>query len=227
MRILPEFEIKIRREIRDARAKDPLVSVVSIQEQLAKKFEQTFSRKYLAKLAHKVAREGLIEADRTKLEERMQFTRENYRMMRERLLKIIYWKPEDGGKPPMNKDVNEAAKNIVMMDLAILQAEAAAGMYRKPIEALAKEIHYEPVPVEVRTVIIAAWQRGDCCRCRRLRRWFLRRRSRLCRHVNRLRKEQHYRERYARNDKRSNRRIEAAPHKFPPALPKLSSALGV
>jgi hypothetical protein len=40
----------------------------------------------------------------------MQLTRENYRMMRERLLRIIYWKSEDGGKPPANRDVNEAAQ---------------------------------------------------------------------------------------------------------------------
>jgi hypothetical protein len=113
----------------------------------------------------------LIEADRTKLEERMQFTRENYRMMRERLLKIIYWKPEDGGKPPANRDVNEAVKNIVMMDLAILQAEAAAGMYKKPVEALAREFRYDPLTAEVRTIVIAAWKRGGCCRWRRLRGW--------------------------------------------------------
>jgi hypothetical protein len=47
-------------------------------------------------------------------------------------------KEEYAGKLPANRDVNEAAKNIVMMDLAILQAEAAAGMYKKPIEVLAK-----------------------------------------------------------------------------------------
>jgi len=47
----------------------------------------------------KVERQALQEADRTKLEDRMQFTRENYRMMRERLLKIIYSKPEDGANP--------------------------------------------------------------------------------------------------------------------------------
>ena len=36
------------------------------------------------------AREGLIEADRTRIEERMNFTRDNYRLMREALFKIIY-----------------------------------------------------------------------------------------------------------------------------------------
>ena len=119
MRIVSELDHKIRREIRDARAIDPLVSVVDLQEHLEEKFNRTFSRKYIAKLAFKVERQALQEADRTKIEQRMQFTRENYRMMRERLLKILYWKPEDGGKPPADRDVNEAAKNIVMMDLAI------------------------------------------------------------------------------------------------------------
>jgi hypothetical protein len=105
MRILPPLEEKIRREIRDARAKDPLVSVVALQDQLEKQFN-----------------------DRTKIEERINFTRENYRLVRERLGQILWWKPEYGGTPPGYRDVNEAAKNIVMMDLAILQAEAAAGM---------------------------------------------------------------------------------------------------
>jgi acyl-CoA reductase-like NAD-dependent aldehyde dehydrogenase len=160
MRIVPELDHKIRREIRDARAKDPLVTVVDLQEQLEKQFNRTFSRKYIAKLAMKVERQALVEADRTKLEERMQFTRENYRMMRERSLKIIYWKSEDGGKPPGNRDVNEAAKNIVMIDLAIHQAEAAAGMYKKPVEVLAREVRYDPLPPETRMIVIAAWERG-------------------------------------------------------------------
>jgi hypothetical protein len=166
MRIVPELDHKIRREIRDARARDPLISVVALQAQLEKEFNRTFTRKYIAKLAQKVERQGLVEADRTKLEERINFTRENYRMMRERLLEIIYWHPPENledlraFKPPLNKDVIEAAKNLVMMDLAILQAEAAAGMYKKPIEVLAREIHYEPLPGEVRAVVIAAWTRG-------------------------------------------------------------------
>ena len=46
------------------------------------------------------------------------------------------------------------------MDLAILNAEAAAGMYKKPVEVLAREIHYEPLPPDVRMLVIAAWERG-------------------------------------------------------------------
>jgi hypothetical protein len=47
-----------------------------------------------------------------------------------------------------------------MMDLALLSAEIVNGMYKKPIEALAREIHYEPLPPEVRVAVIAAWTRG-------------------------------------------------------------------
>jgi hypothetical protein len=33
-----------------------------------------------------------------------------------------------------------------MMDLALLSAEIASGMYKKPIEAIAREMHYDPLP---------------------------------------------------------------------------------
>jgi hypothetical protein len=122
---------------------------------------RTFTRKYIAKLAFKVECRALREADRTKIEERINFTRENYRLVRERLGQILRWKPEYRGKPPGYRDVNEAAKNIVMMDLAILQAEAAAGMYKKPIEVLAREVHYGPLSAEVRAIVIAAWTHGQ------------------------------------------------------------------
>jgi hypothetical protein len=163
MRVLPPVEEEIRRVVRDARAKDPLITVSGLEHALEKHFQRGFSHQYVSKIADKVAREGLVEADRTRIEDRMNFTRENYRMMRERMLKIIYWNPEEhheSVRAPLNKDVIEAAKNVVMMDLALLNAEIANGMYKKPVELLAKEIHYQPLPDEIRAVIIAFWKRG-------------------------------------------------------------------
>ena len=90
MRILPPVEEEIRRILRDERAKDPLISVARLKAALEEHFDRGFSHQYVSKIADKVAREGLIEADRTRIDERLNFTRENYRMMRERLLKIIY-----------------------------------------------------------------------------------------------------------------------------------------
>ena len=90
MRILPPVEEEMRRVVRDERAKDPLISVARLEAALEKHFNRGFSHNYASKIADKVAREGLIEADRTRIEERMNFTRDNYRLMREALFKIIY-----------------------------------------------------------------------------------------------------------------------------------------
>jgi hypothetical protein len=161
MRILPPVEEEIRRIVRDERAKDPLITVSGLEAALEKHFERGFSHQYVSKIADKVAREGLVDTDRTRIEDRMNFTRENYRMMRERMLKIIYWNPEEhheSVRAPLNKDVIEAAKNVVMMDLALLNAEIANGMYKKPVEALAKEIRYDPLPEDVRVVVIQSWK---------------------------------------------------------------------
>ena len=163
MRILPAIEEEIRRVVRDERAKDPLITVAGLEKALEEHFGRGFSHQYVSKIADKVAREALVVADRTQIEERMNFTRENYRMMREALLKIVYWNRNttDKGAPrPLARDVAEAAKNVVMLDLALLKAEIETGMYKKPIEALAKDITYQPLPEEIRTVVITSWRRG-------------------------------------------------------------------
>jgi hypothetical protein len=85
MRVLPPVEEEIRRIIRDERAKDPLITVSGLEQALEKRFQPGFSRRYVAKVADKVARQALVDIDRMKIEERLDFTRENYRMMREEL----------------------------------------------------------------------------------------------------------------------------------------------
>jgi hypothetical protein len=163
MRILPAKEEEFRRVIRDARAKDPLITVAGLERVLEDHFKRGFSYNYVSKIADKIAREGLVEIDRAKIEERMAFSRENYRMMREELLKVVYWSPDaapEGHRQPRAQDRIEAAKTVVMMDLALLQAEITNGLYKKPIEEIAKAFAYEPLPGEVRVAVIAAWQRG-------------------------------------------------------------------
>ena len=68
---------------------------------------------------------------------------------------------------PITLDRVEAAKAVVMMDLAVLNAEMAAGLYKKPIEELAKAFAFEPLPGEVRVAVIAPGSVEDCCRRRR------------------------------------------------------------
>lgn len=160
MRIVPPVEQEIRRVIRDERAKDPLIPITKLQENLERHFNREFSRQYLAKMSQKVARQTVVEVDRAKLEERLAFTRENYRMMREELMKVIYWSedtaPEDQ-RPPRHQDRVEAAKAVAMLDLALLRTEIECGMYKKPIELIAKEFRYDPLPDDVRTIVIQSF----------------------------------------------------------------------
>jgi hypothetical protein len=163
MRILPPFEEKIRHSIRDELAKKPTITMTALKEQLEKDYGRDFHFSYLRKLVGKVRNEISHEIDTAAIEPRLAELRENYRVMRDALLKIVYWTPEDhveGMPRPLAKDRVEAAKSVVMLDLAILNAEAAAGLFKKPIDVLAREIHYEPLAPEVRMVIIAAWKRG-------------------------------------------------------------------
>jgi hypothetical protein len=160
MRILPPFEEKIRHSIRDELAKKPTITMTALKERIEKDFGRDFHFSYLRKLVGKVRNEISHEIDTAKIEPRLAELRENYRVMREALLKIVYWQEGDPPPKPLARDKVEAAKSVVMMDLALLQAEAAAGLYRKPVEEMAKTIHYEPLPDEVRMVVIAAWKRG-------------------------------------------------------------------
>ena len=83
----------------------------------------------------------------------MKVTRENHRIARDELLKILH-----SGAP--SKDRVEAAKALVMLDLAVFKAEIETGMFKKPVDQLVKEYRYDPLPDEVRAVIIASWKRG-------------------------------------------------------------------
>lgn len=164
MRILPPFEEKIRHSIRDELAKKPTITMIALKEQLEKEYGRDFHHTYLRKLVGKVRNQITHEIDRAQIEPRLAELRENYRVMRDELLKIVYWTPSLNDMPgipkPLARDRVEAAKSVVMLDLAILNAEAAAGMYKKPIEVIAKEFRFEPLPDEVRFEIIASWKRG-------------------------------------------------------------------
>jgi hypothetical protein len=120
--------------------------ITKLQENLERRFNREFKHQYLAKLPEKVARQTLVEIDRAQIEQRMAFTRENYRMDREKLMEIMYWDKDahPGERPPQKRDVVEAAKSVAMLDLALLKAEIETGMYKKPIEKLAADIRYDP-----------------------------------------------------------------------------------
>lgn len=62
---MPAVELEIRRAIRDERAKYPLMPITKFQEWLEERFGRTFKSAYLTTVSKKVARQTLIEIDRT------------------------------------------------------------------------------------------------------------------------------------------------------------------
>lgn len=155
MRILPPVEEEMRRVIRDARAADPLISVAGLEQVLEQRFNRGFSRKYVKKLADKVHRQAIMQADRTQIGERMNTTREKFRIASNRLLQVIQ------APSALNKDVIEASKNFAMLELALMQAEITNGFYKQPMDAIVREFRYDPLPPEVRGIVVAAWIRGN------------------------------------------------------------------
>ena len=137
--------------------------MTALKERLEEVFGRDFDYEYIRKLTGKARNEIVHDVDRATIEPRLAELRENYRLMREELLKIVYWNPETAtpGLPkPLARDRVDAAKSVVMLDLAVLNAGAAAGMFKEPFDQLLKEFQYEPLPDEVRAVIIASWTRG-------------------------------------------------------------------
>lgn len=85
-----------------------------------------------------------MEIDHTWIERRMSFTRANCRIMREELLQIIYSQPDPENpseRPPGKMTIVEAARTVMMLDLALLKAEIKMGLIKKPVGDIVKEIH--------------------------------------------------------------------------------------
>jgi hypothetical protein len=152
-RFAPTYEDRLKREIRDVIAIDPIATIPEITERLNQRLNHSSDPRHIKRLRDKVTHQIFIESDCLQIEQPMNITRENHRISREALLEIIY------SRVPSKARV-EAAKALVMPDLAVFKAELETGMFKKPVEVLAKEIRYDPVPEDVRVVMIALWKRG-------------------------------------------------------------------
>jgi hypothetical protein len=86
--------------------------------------------------------------------------RETYRIARERLLQVLYWTPTNtfGISKPMSRDIVQATKNLVMLDIAVLNAEVANGLYKNLDEAAAT-LKYPALPEEQRGTIVSAFEK--------------------------------------------------------------------
>ncbi|AVT83675.1 hypothetical protein [Rhodopseudomonas palustris] len=156
MKIDKKVEERLLNEIRNTIARDPVITILGMQEHLEKKFNRLFSRQYVTRMMGRVTNRALEEVDQAKINERIAQTRATFSIARERLMAILYWQKGSGLKKPDARDVVDAAKNLVMLDLAIMNAEIANGIYRDQAEAL-KHRDYSTLPEEQRTMIVNAF----------------------------------------------------------------------
>src|SRR5258707_5418685 len=54
----------------------------------------------------------------------------------------FYWTAENGTPRPLARDRVEAAKSVVMLDLALLKAEIETGVDKEPVQVVGNAIHY-------------------------------------------------------------------------------------
>ena len=158
-KFIPAIEEKIRRAIRDAMAIDPLMTQTALCEAVSKRLNHNFDRQYIGKLANKVMAQARAEIDHTSIAQRLTQSRETHRLAREKLIRILFWTPENaiaGMKPPLPTEYIMAAEALVKLDLAIFNMEVANGVYAKREEVVAKELRTVPLLPEVRRDIVNA-----------------------------------------------------------------------
>jgi hypothetical protein len=170
--ITPLFEDKVKRAIRDAMVYDPLMTQSGLIEHLNEKFDHSFSPQYISRLSKKVVGQARHEFETAKIGPRLASLRENHRIAREALLRILLWNPLDavigvvqgtdefGMRKPAARDIAEAAKNLVMLDIAVLNAEVANGLYKNLDEAAAK-LDYPALPAEQRGTIASTFKKWN------------------------------------------------------------------
>ncbi len=171
MGVLPPFEEKIRHKIRDEMAMTSVISVTAIKEGMEEVFGRGFDYEYIRKLVGKVRNEIVIEIDRAQIEPRLASLRENYRLMREELLKIVHWKDGDPIPKPLARDKVEAAKNVVMLDLACSTPKRPPACTRSRSSSPRKRCTTNRFRRRYGLSSSRLGRAGDCFRGRRLSRW--------------------------------------------------------
>lgn len=168
----PLFEDNVKAAIRDAMAYNPQATLNQLVEHLNTKFDHSFSHKYISRLSKKVMGQARREFETIKIGPRLASMRENHRIAREALLRILLWNPLDvvegvvqgtdayGMRKPAARDIAEAAKNLVMLDIAVLNAEVANGLYKNLDEAAAK-LEYPALPAEQRGTIASTFKKWN------------------------------------------------------------------
>lgn len=165
MKKLAIHEEKIRRAIRDIVVIDPLISVAKLQDALFDKGYKSANGtaldwRYVHKLKHKVNRQTIEQTDREKVVERITEMKERYRLMLERLWRIIFYTDDlkkEGFMPPSFKDQINAINTIVKLDALVFNSELDAGIFERHIGTLEIEKRSQPLPPELKAAMLKAF----------------------------------------------------------------------
>jgi hypothetical protein len=155
--------------IRDILARDPLTSVQKLQRDLKDRGFQTAAGNtldwhYVAKVVRKLGREAAFAVDQQKIQDRLAITKERYRLMVERLWRIIDYKWEYLEKfalyPPKTDEIIKAINTLMKLDLAILKAEMDAGIFERKLGTVDLNVYRsQPLDAETADRITDAFKR--------------------------------------------------------------------
>lgn len=165
MKKSPIQEEKIKRAIRDIVVIDPLISIAKIQDALLEKGYRsssgnTLDWRYVQKLKNKVHRTTVENTDRARVSERVSEMKERYRLMLERLFRIVYYNDDmkkEGFMPPSAKDQISAINSIMRLDVLVFNSELDAGLFERHLGTLEVEQRNKPLPPELKAVMLKAF----------------------------------------------------------------------
>ena len=159
-----EIEQNIKLVIRDQIAINPIVSVRRVQLVLHEGGFQTYQGKpldwhYVAKLVRKIHNENIATLKFQDKSARLIILRERYRVITDKLLKIVFHDsfPSGPEQPAPSYQEQIAAANMLMRwDLALFYAERDAGVFNIQIEA--ENPRNKPLDPETRARIMTAFR---------------------------------------------------------------------
>lgn len=165
-KINDDKELDLKRIIRDTISLDPLISTRRLQDVLHRNGFSTangnpLDREYIGKLIRKLRKEASSNVDRQVIAERLAGTKERFRVMTDRLLKIAFWdytKMQDGMFPPTYQEQIRAIDTVMKWDIAILNAEMDAGIFQRNLGKLEIEKRNRPVDDDQARIILSAMQ---------------------------------------------------------------------
>jgi len=168
MKKTAEAEVQLKLAIRDLVVRNPLISVHQLRRDLADRGFKTAQGNpldwyYVAKVVRKLNREKALAVDEQKIGERLAITKERYRVIIEKLWRIIDYKVEyaaEGIFPPETSEIIRAADTIIKLDLAILKAEMDAGIFERKVGTVDVNVYRAlPLDPEKATQIAQAFAR--------------------------------------------------------------------